>query len=101
MQHNIKYTTCDRCGKKLKQNFPQNRWYGACVGIESIKCQADRKSIDYALLCREKELEEEFPIIVSYEGFVKKEQYDLCPSCANELKAFFTALNKREVTPYA
>ena len=95
MINNIKYTTCDRCGKRIDKILPIETYrYGSTVVLKEIEYKPDIHQMRLAIERSAKELDEGYPALVCYEGFIKKKEYDLCHSCAKELKAFFKARNE-------
>lgn len=94
MKHECKCTTCDRCGKRMDKIFPKDSIFGVYLGMKEVKSKPDPNEMQLAIQRGTKEFDEDFPVFVSYEGCIKKKEYNLCYSCAKELKAFFKARNE-------
>ena len=94
MKH--KYTTCDRCGKRIDAIFPKDSIWGIYVGMKEIKCKPDVTEMHLAIQRGSDEFNEGFPVFVSYDGYIHKKEYELCCSCAKELRVFLKAKNDGE-----
>jgi hypothetical protein len=96
MKHECKCTTCDRCGERIDKIFPKDSIFGIHLGMEIVDVKSDKdKPYLEIVQCLNKH-KERFPVLVTYTGYIKKKEYELCRSCAKELKEFFKARNEEE-----